>query len=128
MDNAINPIEFLNDLLGKVWAKNIFITFPIAPEEQGQALEKENKRVITIFSPAGKFIQNRYSEEAVKELAKAVDLEYRIKRTNQTNEAMLFRLDVVQQNFEAPSRRKAALEVNGTAIKKIAKKSVKKNK
>lgn len=105
LDNVSDPIGFIKQLTGKVIAKNIFITFPIAPEGKGQDLEVSNERVAEMFSPAGRFIQNRYSEDAVKQIANAVGLEFRIVRTNSSNEAILYKLDVVQQENSLPIKK-----------------------
>lgn len=109
LDNVVDPIGFINDLQAKVVAENVFIVFDIAPKGEGQDLKKENTNVKTLFTPAGKFVKNLYSEEAVKEIAKAVGLECRFLHSYSTSEAMLYKMNVVEQpstkrNEEPPKK------------------------
>lgn len=128
LDNVVNPVEHLKQLFEKVEAKNVFITLPIDVEGKGQELKEENLRIVELFYPAGRYIQNRYSEMAIAEIAEAVGLEYLVCRTGSYNEAILYKLDVVDYGRGKKKLKKKEVEAKEEVKEKPKKKPSSKKK
>lgn len=83
-----NPVEFINSMLTSFDVKNVFISFPYSPEN-GKDLETPSKlRGVG----GGQFINNMYSEDAIREIAKLVNLDCNFIKSENESFAILYKI------------------------------------
>jgi hypothetical protein len=117
LQSELNPVEWINTLLTKFHAKNVFILFDIVADEISSELEDANCRIVEYFSN-GKYIQNRYNESALEEIASQTGLELKIIRDYGNDSAILYRTEKLAKKTKSEPVEEATVEEEKTTTKK----------